>query len=83
MALVIVFLIVVLSFQIISLYDRRNSYLETEAEKKEELLKAEKESEDLLLYEEYTKTPEYIEATAKKKLGMLKQNEIVFREKQD
>ncbi|MBQ1547311.1 MAG: septum formation initiator family protein [Lachnospiraceae bacterium] len=83
MGLVIVVLIVVLSYQMVSLYNRRNAYLDTEAEKQEELLKAKKESEELLVYEEYTKTPEFIESTAKKKLGMLKENEIVFREKQD
>ena len=40
-----------------------------------------KEKEDLSEYEEYIKSDEYVEDTAKKKLGLIFDNEIIFREK--
>jgi cell division protein DivIC len=61
---------------------RRHS--EAESERKALLKEKEKlvrEQEKLIKYEEYTKSDEYIESTAEEKLGMIKGNWIIFREK--
>lgn len=61
---------------------RRHSEAENERQallkEKEKLVK---QQEKLIKYEEYTKSDEYVESTAEEKLGMIKGNWIIFREK--
>jgi len=70
----------VMSVQIVNLYRRdQQSIAQEESLKKqrEAELKRQKELED---YEAYTRTQEYIEDTAKSKLGFVYKDEIIFQE---
>lgn len=76
-----VFLAFVLTIQMVSLYQKKKSYEQKEAALQLEKSDLEEEAKALKGYEEYTKTSEYVEDTAKSKLGMVHENEIIFREK--
>lgn len=70
----------VMSIQIVNLHHKHETY-----QKKEEELQAQVDSEkqrklELKEYEEYVNTKEYIEQVAKTKLGLVYENEIVFKE---
>ena len=80
-SIIVLFLIGVLGFQIMGLY-RKNAAYET----KEAALVAEYEEQlarqdELEAYEAYTKTDEYKENVSRTKLGLVRDNEIIFREK--
>ena len=47
----------------------------------EEVQAEQEKQKELSDYEQYTKTDDYTESTAKSKLGLVYDNEIVFREK--
>lgn len=81
MAIVFVFLLVVMSVQVANLYEKRAEYQKVEAAKEAELEEQKKRQEDLAEYEEYTKSDDYVEDTAKEKLGLIYENEIIFRER--
>jgi len=45
-------------------------------------LKRKQRTDDITALKEYMQTDEYIEKTAREKLGMVKDNEILFKESQ-
>ena len=80
-AILVVFLLVVMTVQMSSLYSRYNKYREKEASLSSELEAQEERKQDLLDYENYTKSDKYIENTARSKLGLVYDDEMIFREK--
>ena len=80
-AILIAFLIGMLGIQTVNTYQKQLAYKKQEAALEEELKAQQKKSEDLVEYEQQTQSEEYIENTAREKLGMTYENEIVFREK--
>ena len=71
----------VMSVQIVNLYKKDQQLIEQEnilKEQKKEELARQKEIED---FEAYTQTQEFIEDTAKSKLGLVYRDEIIFKEK--
>ena len=81
MSIIVLFLIAVLGFQIFTLYRKNADYEATEAaltaEYEEELAR----KDELAAYEAYTKTDEYKENVSRTKLGLVRDNEIIFRER--
>lgn len=75
------FLVVVLTLQTVNLYKKRADYQAQEAILTEELEKQQAKQEELEQFEQYVQTQEYIESTAKDKLGLVYENEIIFRQK--
>ena len=75
------FLALVMSVQMVRLYQKNQQYIEQEKELEAELAEQQKRQEELVEYEIYTKSQQYVEDTAKGKLGMLYSDEIIFREK--
>ena len=69
-----------LSVQIIKLYQKNNVYIAREESLKIQLENEEKRQEELERYEQYINSQEYIEDTAKSKLGLVYEDEIIFRE---
>ena len=65
----------------VRLYQKNQEYVKQEQALNEQVKDLKKEKEDLSEYEEYIKSDEYVEDTAKKKLGLIFDNEIIFREK--
>ena len=77
--IVFMFLIVV-SIQIVKLYKEDQTYIAKEKELNEQLEDATEEQQQLADYEQYTQSQQYIEEVAKSKLGLVYNNEIVFKE---
>lgn len=74
-------IVAVLGFQLINLYSKLSGYKAQEAELAEELEEAKTTEQELVEYEEYTKSDEFIKNTARSKLGLVGENEIIFKEK--
>lgn len=78
---IVLFLALVISVQMAHLYQKNQDYKRQEAELEAELEEQKKQQEELVEYEVYTKSQQYVEDTAKGKLGMAYSDEIIFREK--
>ena len=77
----VVFLVGVMSIQIVNLHKKRADYQQREVSLREDLEDETQRQKDLKKYEDYTQTQQYIEEIAKRKLGLLYPNETIFREK--
>ena len=82
-AMIAVFVLVVMSVQLINLYRTDAAYAKKEQKLQDDLSAQMDRQEELKNYEAYTKTQEYMEGVAKSKLGMVHKNEIIFRENTD
>ena len=72
---------VVMSLQIIKIYHKDQEYQAKQQELEAQLTDEQQRQEDLKDYEAYMNSQQYVEDTAKSKLGLLYKNEIVFKEK--
>ena len=81
--MVFCFLAIILGVQMISLYPKQRTLEAREAALKKQVEEQQEKSEDLKNYEEYTKSDEYTENMARSRAGLVKPNEIVFREKKN
>ena len=72
--------LIVMSIQIVKLYKEDQTYIAKETELNEQLEDATEEQQQLADYEQYTQSQQYIEEVAKSKLGLVYNNEIVFKE---
>lgn len=77
---VVLCLLVVVSTQIVRLYHKNEAYKIREEQLVNQLELEQERQEELAAYEEYMNTPEYIEELAKTKLGLVNDNEIIFKE---
>lgn len=80
--LIVLTLIGVMSVQIVSVYEKNQSYLVQETELQAQLESEEQRKKELKEYEKYVNTKEYIEQVAKTKLGLVYSNEIIFKERE-
>lgn len=78
---IVLFLVVVMTVAMIILVKKNIDLKEVEAKKMAELREQEQISQELDDKEKYTHTSEYVENTAKNKLGLVKEDEIIYREK--
>lgn len=76
----VVVLIAILSVQIVRLDAQNDSYIAKEKQLKMELAEEEQRTKQLEAKQEYVNTDEYVEDTAKSKLGMAYDDEIIFKE---
>lgn len=74
--------VAVMSVQIIRIYQKDKEYQEKQAVLEKQLEDETKRAEELEDYEAYTKSQEYVEDTAKSKLGLAYDNEIIFKEEE-
>ena len=72
--------LIVMSIQIVKLYKEDQTYIAKEKELNEQREDATEEQQQLADYEQYTQSQQYIEEVAKSKLGLVYNNEIVFKE---
>ena len=72
--------LIVMSIQIVKLYKEDQTYIAKEKELNEQLEDATEEQQQLADYEQYTQSQQYIEEVAKSKLGLVYNNESVFKE---
>ena len=80
-ACIVIFLLVIMSVQIVKLYQKNQEYISRETELTEQLGEETERFEQLTEYEEYIGSREYVEDAAKSKLGLVYENEIIFKEK--
>lgn len=73
-------LVLILSVQIIHLYQKNENYKTQEAQLQAQLEAETERAEELKEKEAYVGSQKYIEDVAKSKLGMTYENEIVFKE---
>ena len=76
----IVVLLIAISIQIVNLYRKNVEYAQKEAELNAVYQEETERRDELSDYEEYIGSKEYIENTARNKLGLIYDNEIIFRE---
>ena len=72
--------VLVMSVQIVNLYNKNQGYIEREQILNEQLAAEERRAAELEDYEKYINSQEFIEDTAKSRLGLIYKDEIVFRE---
>ena len=71
---------IVMSTQIIKVYQKDQEYVAKQQELEQQLSDEQDRQKDLEDYETYTKSQQYVEDVAKSKLGLLYENEVVFKE---
>lgn len=76
----VVILIAILSVQIVRLNAQNEIYIAKEKQLKTELAAEEQRTKQLEAKQDYVNTNEYVEDTAKSKLGMAYDDEIIFKE---
>jgi cell division protein FtsB len=59
---------------------RQAEYDKREARLREQIEQEQQRAEEIDEYEKYTKTKKYAEEVAKEKLGLVKEDEIIFKE---
>ena len=77
---IVLMLLVVMAVQIVNLYQKNEAYAAQEKTLNEQLEEETERQSQLSDYEDYTNSQQYIEDTAKNKLGLVKDNEIIFKE---
>lgn len=79
--LIVLCLLVGVSVQIFHLRGKNEAYKVKEKQLTNQLELEQERQEEIAAYELYVGTPEYIEELAKTKLGLVNDNEIIFKEK--
>ena len=74
-------LLLFMSVQIIKLYQKDQEYIAREADLTTQFEQETERADQLSDYEKYIGSQEYVEDTAKSKLGMVYDHEIIFKEK--
>ena len=74
-------LVIILSVQSVRLYDKNAQYKSQKVQLQAELEEQQQRTQDLESKKQYVESDQNTEDTAKSKLGMIKNNEIVFKEK--
>lgn len=77
--MVIVMLMIVITFGRIELQKRQEEYTLKEQQLQEQIEAEVQRSEEIEEYRKYTKTQKYVEEVAKEKLGLVNENEIIFK----
>ena len=73
---------IVMSTQIIKVYQKDQEYIAKQADLEQQLSAEQDRQKELEAYETYTKSQQYVEDVAKSNLGLLYDNEVVFKEQQ-
>lgn len=74
------FFVLVLSVQMVRLYEKNETLAQEEQVKEQELMQQQDRQKELEEKEQYIQSDEYKEQVAKDKLGLIYDNEIIFRE---
>ena len=76
---VVVMLMVVVAIKSVELQNKQETYLARQEQLEKQIAKEEQRTEDIKEFGKYTKTKKYAEEVAKDKLGLVKDDEIVFK----
>ena len=78
--MIVLAFVAVMSVQIVRVYQKDQEYISRQEELVQQLKDESERAGDLKEYEAYTKSQQYVEDTAKSKLGLAYDNEIIFKE---
>ena len=78
--MIVLAFVAVMSVQIVKVYQKDQEYISRQEELVQQLEDESERAEDLKEYEAYTKSQQYVEDTAKSKLGLAYDNEIIFKD---
>lgn len=81
--LITIVLIMIIILLLVSRYNisqKQAEYAKREAKLQEQIEDEQKRADEIAEYEKYTKTKKYAEEVAKEKLGLVNENEIIFKE---
>lgn len=81
--IILIVFVAVMSVQINKVYQKDQEKIVQEEELREQLQYELDRQEELKEYEEYIESQEYVEDVAESKLGLLYENQIIFRESND
>ena len=81
-SIIVATLLIVMSVQIVGLYNKKETYMAKQSSLKTQLEDEKNRSQEIKDYEEYTKTQKFIEDMAKSRLGLVYDNEVIFKKKQ-
>lgn len=76
---VVIMIIVVVAINSVSLKEKQKTYDDTIAELNSQIEDEKARSEEIEEFRKYTQTKKYVEEVAKDKLGLVYENEIVFK----
>ena len=82
-SMILLAFMVVMSIQIIKIYEKDQAYATIQKQREQELKEEEERRTELEEYEKNINSQESIEDTARSKLGLLYEDEIIFRETQE
>lgn len=82
-SLMLIVFMIAMTAQIQGVYDKRQEYIEKQAELEQQLLNEQERKAALEEYKAYIESQEYVEDVAESKLGLLYENQIIFRESDD
>lgn len=77
---IVLTLLAVMSVNIVQIYEKNQDYIAKENSLRKQLEAETERQAELEEYEKYTHSREYIEDVAKSKLGLVYENEIIFKE---
>ncbi|MCL2051478.1 MAG: septum formation initiator family protein [Lachnospiraceae bacterium] len=78
--LVVLMLLVVVSIGSYSMRGKLSSYLERQASLEEQIANEHERAREIENQEKFTNTMKYVEETARKRLGLVYEGEIIFRQ---
>lgn len=76
---VVMMLFAVMAFKSMELREKNEAYIEREKILMEQIAAEEQRQLELAEYEKYVKTKKYVEEVAREKLGLVYENEIIFK----
>ena len=77
--MVIIMLMIVITYGRIDLQKKQDEYTLKEEQLLEQIEAEEKRAEEIEEYRKYTQTQKYVEEVAKEKLGLVYEDEIIFK----
>ena len=77
---VVLMLLLVVAVKCMELKQKQAIYLSREAQLQEQISEQEARAEEIEEFRKYTKTKKYAEEVAKDKLGLVSEDEIIFKE---
>ena len=81
--IILIVFVAVMSVQINKVYEKDQEKIAQEEELKQQLQYELDRQEELKEYQEYIESTEYVEDIAESKLGLLYENQIIFRESKE
>lgn len=78
-SLVVMMLFTVIAVKSAELKEKNEAYMEREQVLREQIADEEERKAELEEYEKYVQTKKYVEEVAREKLGMVYENEVIFK----